>query len=124
MPYTHSKPDADRAVMGSASSIKRHFRNRDAMGLDVLDIPYSELVKSPEPMMEKIYHFCGLPLSDDSRQRMMDWNDANPKNKHGKHGYSLSEYGYTEEQIAQLFEGYIDFLKKLEQVECSSATGI
>jgi hypothetical protein len=100
--------------MGSASSIKRHFRNRERLGLDILDIPYSELVRSPEAMIEKIYRFSGLPLSDESRKRMMDWNDANPKNKHGKHIYSLTEYGYTEEQIAAVFEGYIDFLEQLE----------
>lgn len=114
MPYTHRKPDVDRAVMGSASSIKRHFRNRESMGLKILDIPYSELVKSPEAMIEKIYRFSGLPLSDCSRKKMMDWNQANPKNKHGKHVYSLEEYGYDEERIAEVFEAYIGFLEQLE----------
>jgi hypothetical protein len=121
MPYSHGKPDADRAVMGSASSIKRHFRNRESMGLDILDIPYSELVKSPEAMIEKIYRFSGLPLSGASQKRMMDWNDANPKNKHGKHVYSLEEYGYGEEQIAELFEVYIGFLDKLESKQGEGA---
>jgi hypothetical protein len=114
MPYANSKPDAGRAVMGSASSIKRHFRNRESMGLDVLDVPYSELVKSPEAMIERIYRFSRVPLSDASRKRMMAWNDDNPKGKHGRHVYSLKEYGHTEQQIAEVFAEYIDFLKKLE----------
>jgi len=115
MPYTNGKPDAGRAVMGSASSIKRHFRNRHSMGLHILDIPYSELVKSPQAVIEKIYRLSGLALSDASLRRMMEWNDANPKNKLGRHVYSLQEYGYTEEQISELFAEYIDFLEKLER---------
>jgi hypothetical protein len=116
-PYTNCKPDADRAVMGSASSIKRHFRNRARMGLNILDIPYSDLVKSPEATIEMIYRFSRLPLGDESRKKMMDWNNSNPRNKHGKHIYSLEEYGYTEEQIAEVFKDYIAFLDELESVQ-------
>jgi len=114
-PYSNSKPDAGRALMGSASSIRRHFRNRQRMGLDILDIPYSELVSDPEGVIERIYRFAGIPLSDTARKRMMDWNAGNPKNKHGKHVYTLQEYGYTEEQIADAFADYIDFLEQLEK---------
>jgi len=115
MPYSDARPDADRAVLGSASSIRRHFRNRERMGLDILDIPYSELVRSPEAVIEKIYRFCGIPLSDGSRARMMEWNNSNPKDKHGRHGYSLAEYGYTEQKIQEVFAEYIDFLEDLEK---------
>ena len=115
MPYSDARPDADRAVLGSASSIKRHFRNRERMRLDILDIPYSELVRSPEPVIEKVYAFAGVPLSDGSRARMMAWNDGNPKDKHGRHGYSLAEYGYTEQRIQEVFAEYIAFLEGLEK---------
>jgi hypothetical protein len=115
MPYSDAKPDADRAVMGSASSMRRHFRNRERMGLGILDVPYSELVRSPEAVIEKVYRFCGIPLSDGSRARMMEWNDNNPKDKHGRHRYSLAEYGYTEQKIQEVFAEYIDFLDRLEK---------
>ena len=114
LPYTNDRPDVDRAMLGSASSIRRHFRNRESLGLDVLDVPYSELVRSPRAVIEKIYRFSRLELSDESLGRMMQWNDANPKNKHGRHVYSLQEYGYTEERISELFAEYIEFLEKLE----------
>ena len=115
MPYSDARPDADRAVLGSASSIKRHFRHRERMRLDILDIPYSELVRSPESVIEKVYAFAGVPLSDGSRARMMAWNDGNPKDKHGRHGYSLAEYGYTEQRIQEVFAEYIAFLEGLEK---------
>ncbi|HET7203542.1 MAG TPA: sulfotransferase [Steroidobacteraceae bacterium] len=115
MPYSDASPDADRAVLGSASSIRRHFRNRERMRLDILDIPYSELVRSPEVVIEKVYAFANVPLSDGSRARMMAWNDGNPKDKHGRHGYSLAEYGYTEQKIQEVFADYIDFLDGLEK---------
>ncbi|MBK6453255.1 MAG: sulfotransferase [Proteobacteria bacterium] len=115
MPYSDARPDADRAVLGSASSIRRHFRNRERMGLDVLDIPYSELVRAPQAVIEKVYRFCGIPLSDGSRARMLEWNDNNPKDMHGRHAYSLVEYGYSEERLQAVFADYIDFLDTLEK---------
>lgn len=115
LPYSNSKPDAGRALMGSASSIRRHFRNRERLGLDILDIPYSELVRSPEVVIERIYRFAGIALGDTARRRMMDWNAENPKNKQGKHVYTLQEYAYTEEQIAEAFAEYIEFLEQLEK---------
>lgn len=54
-------------------------------------------------------HPCG------SRARMMEWNASNPKDKHGRHRYSLAEYGYTEQRIHEVFAGYIDFLAHLEK---------
>jgi len=115
MPYSDARPDADRAVLGSASSIRRHFRNRERMGLNVLDIPYSATVRSPEAVIEKVYRFCGIPLSDASRARMLEWNASNPKDKHGRHEYSLAEYAYTEQRIQEAFTEYIDFVDGLEE---------
>ncbi|MBS1212653.1 MAG: Sulfotransferase family [Proteobacteria bacterium] len=114
-PYSNARPDADRAVLGSASSIRRHFRNRERMRLDILDISYPELVRSPEAVIERVYRFCRIPLSDGSRARMLAWNGSNPKDKHGRHAYSLAEYGYSEERIQEVFAEYIDFLGKLEK---------
>ena len=113
-PYADQKPDADRAVLASASSIRRHFRNRERMGLAVLDVPYPKLVKAPESVIREIYRFVGEPLSDASLKRMMDWNNDNPKNRHGRHVYSLAEYGYSEEKIAEVFSEYIGFLEGLD----------
>ena len=115
LPYSEARPDADRAVLGSASSIRRHFRNRERMRFDVLDIPYSELVRSPEAVIDKVYRFSRIPLSDESRARMMAWNDGNPKDRHGRHRYSLEEYGYTEQSIQDAFAEYIRFLDNLEE---------
>ena len=66
-------------------------------------------------MIEKVYRFCGIPLSDGSRARMLAWNGSNPKDKHGRHAYSLAEYGYSEERIREVFAEYIAFLDSLEK---------
>mgnify|MGYP001138008486 CR=1 FL=1 len=34
---------------------------------------------------------------------------------HGRHAYSLEEYGYSEERIQAVFADYIDFLDTLEK---------
>jgi hypothetical protein len=46
---------------------------------------------------------------------MLEWNDNHPKDMHGRHEYSLVEYGYSEERIQAVFADYIDFLDTLEK---------
>ena len=72
-------------------------------------------VEATQAVIEKVYRFCGIPLSDESRARMLEWNDNNPKDMHGRHAYSLVEYGYSEERLQAVFADYIDFLDTLEK---------
>lgn len=85
------------------------------MGLKVLDVSYATAVRSPEEMIGKIYRFAGIPLRNEARAKMLQWNAANPKDKHGRHAYSLADYGYAAERIEEAFAEYIDFLRRLEK---------
>jgi hypothetical protein len=73
-----------------------------------LDVRYEDIEQKPMAVVEKIYDFCGWPLSDTARQRMDAFLAANPKNKHGVHRYSLSEYGLSRERELARFENYCD----------------
>jgi len=55
---------------------------------------------------KKIYRYFDIPYSDTMEQGMIRWLQKNPQNKHGRHGYSLEQYGLTRERIRSEFAEY------------------
>ena len=112
-PYTHDVPDSKALLMGFSGSMERHLQNRrEIADLNLIDIDYREMLVNPETAIRKIYTFCEIELSPASLKKMMDWNDSNPKDKHGKHIYSFKQCGLTEEEITDQFSDYIRFLEE------------
>ena len=112
-PYTHDVPDSKALLRGFSGSMELHLQNRrEIADLNIIDIDYREMVINPEAAIRKIYAFCQMELSPASLEKMMDWNDSNPKDKHGKHIYSLEQCGLTEEEVTDQFSGYIQFLEE------------
>jgi hypothetical protein len=60
-----------------------------------LDISYDEIESHPLQAIRRIYEFLDRPLTEDAENAMQAFLDANPKNKHGVHRYSLEEYGLS-----------------------------
>jgi hypothetical protein len=58
-----------------------------------LDLSYEAIETSPIETVERVYAFLGWPLTETARATMSTFLAANPKNKHGVHRYSLSQYG-------------------------------
>jgi hypothetical protein len=73
-----------------------------------LDIYYEDIVRAPFSTLEKIYDFIGAPFSADARSRMQAFLEANPKNKHGKHVYSLGEFGLSDREEIERYAEYCD----------------
>jgi hypothetical protein len=73
-----------------------------------MDMNHDAFVADPWPTIDEIYRLRGAPLSKTGRAGMSDWLDANPKGKHGKHVYSLEEYGITRAEIETLFGDYVE----------------
>ena len=44
-------------------------------------------------MVRRIYDHFGLELTDEAASRMRRFLDANPKDKHGAHRYTLTDAG-------------------------------
>jgi hypothetical protein len=71
-----------------------------------LDINYHDLEHAPLDTVAAIYDFLGWPVTEASRAAMGAFLRANPKNKHGVHRYSLSQYGLDKEAEAERFAAY------------------
>lgn len=76
-----------------------------------LDIAYEDIESQPLAVVERIYRFLDWPLSEEARRAMQRFLDANPKNKHGVHRYSLAEYGLSSEDERVR---YADYCKRFD----------
>jgi hypothetical protein len=78
-----------------------------------LDISYDDIEERPLATVKHIYEFLDRPLIPGAEQAMRAFLDANPKNKHGVHRYSLAEYGLSrrDEMIR-----YADYCKRFDIV--------
>jgi hypothetical protein len=72
----------------------------------VCDVVYRDLVRDPTGTVRRIYERFGLPMSADLATNLQDWLAANPQDKHGRHRYSLEQFGLDRAAIDQLFPGY------------------
>ncbi len=72
----------------------------------ILDVRYRDMMRDPLATVESIYGFCGLSLPDDRRAAIADHHAKNPKGKHGKHEYSLSEFGLENDWVKARYAEY------------------
>lgn len=80
----------------------------DDPDLQILDIPFSDITSNDEAVVSRIYEAFDLPLTEKSKQGMLDWSERNPRNKHGGHSYSAEKFGTTDEVIRNRFSSYYD----------------
>ncbi|MEH6588124.1 MAG: sulfotransferase [Halioglobus sp.] len=97
-----------RAVMEwYAVTLERGLAVRDKLPQELfVDCSQQEFVDDPMGVVQRVYDGFGMALSDEGRSALQAHIDANPKGKHGKHEYSLEEYGLTRDLIAQRFGFY------------------
>ncbi len=79
-----------------ANALDRGLAARDRAGpRRFIDIDYREFIADPLTTAESIYSHFALPLSGATADALRAHIAANPQSKHGRHAYSLEEYGLT-----------------------------
>ncbi|MFT7220044.1 MAG: hypothetical protein ACI8Z1_001661 [Candidatus Azotimanducaceae bacterium] len=73
---------------------------------DVLDVNYADLVKAPIKTAHQILDFIGEPFDAPIEARFQQHLDHNPKGKHGKHTYELSQFGLDQDALRDQFVDY------------------
>jgi len=71
-----------------------------------LDIRYPDLVADPIATVKRIYEYHDYPYSDAFEANMKQWLAQNPQHKHGKHEYTLEDYGLEPAVVEQAFKEY------------------
>lgn len=83
------------------------FRERNGWS-SIYDLHYSDLMAAPMNEISKIYQHFDEPLTAAAEKAMHRYIHNNPKGKHGRHDYSLDEYGLAEKEIENRFADYYD----------------
>ena len=70
------------------------------------DMHFPEFIQDPVAMVRRIYEHYGLALGGDAAARMQRFLDDNPPGKHGKHSYTLEEFGLEPAAERERFRFY------------------
>jgi hypothetical protein len=70
----------------------------------IYDVIYDSLVSDPIGTVRSIYEHFKLPWTDSYESLLEDFVSKNPKDKHGKHHYAASDFGWTDTDIAARYQ--------------------
>lgn len=89
--------------------IVRSNAYRDKHGEDaIFDIQYAAQIKDPLGTMRGLYERFGTPFTPQAQAGMQAMMDYNPQGKHGKHSYTLEEFGLSAKWVRNHFKEYTD----------------
>ncbi len=114
--YGAFSDDVDPRVVGREladslhSGLERYLRARDggAPPERFLDLDYHELMADPLGTVERIYAHFGMALSTEAEALMERYLAEHPKDKHGRHEYSIARYGLDRGEEARHYRGYAE----------------
>ena len=70
------------------------------------DVDFGEFQSDPLSAIERLYAFLGEPLTDDARERMLDWRRNMPVDKHGRHEHDPAALGIDTDALRARFRFY------------------
>ena len=89
--------------------IARSNAYRDKHGEDsIFDIQYAAQIKDPIGTQRALYERFDKPFTAEAQAGMQAMMDYNPQGKHGKHSYTLEEFGLSAQWVRNHFKEYTD----------------
>jgi len=101
-------PEVSRML---ADDIRRGYAARDggcAPPEHFFDVWYTQLMDDPLAVVRRIYRHFDLPLSAEAVERMRRHLATNPKDRHGRHEYSLAQFGLDPDVERARYRDYWD----------------
>jgi len=74
-----------------------------------IDIDYAQLMKEPFAAVKAIYDHFGFELDRPTLEAMQSHHHQHPKDRHGSHDYSASDFGLDEDRVRDAFADYLAF---------------
>jgi hypothetical protein len=72
------------------------------------DVQYVDMMADPIGVVRRIYARFDEPFTPQAEAAMAAYLADNPQGKHGRHAYSLEEYGLTRQGVREQFGDYIE----------------
>ena len=98
----------ENAWSGCLSAPLEFRRNHPERESQIFDCRYDDLVSDPIAMVKNIYAYFGINCCAEFEKKMLKYLHENGQGKHGRHEYSLEEYGYTENDLYRRNKKYMD----------------
>lgn len=76
-----------------------------------LDVHFNDFLQNPITELTRILHFAHLPIPNSYDQAARAHLQARPKNRHGDHTYSPTEFGLNEAALTDQYDDYLRFLE-------------
>jgi hypothetical protein len=86
---------------------RRLMALRKARTLPIHDMRYKDIARDPVGAARGVYDFAGIDFTPTAEAAMQAWLADNPADKHGRHSYSLADYGLTEDGVREVYADYI-----------------
>lgn len=83
------------------------FRSRGDNESRFFDAQFEDVQRDPIPVFEKLYAFLGETLTDRTKQKMLDWRNDTPRDKHGERQYK-AEIDIDPAKLRERFAFYTD----------------
>ena len=74
----------------------------------VVDLRFHELMADPNAALDAVYRQLGIDLPPEIARLMRRYVDAKPRGKHGRHRYSLEDYGIDRAWMHERYATYMD----------------
>jgi hypothetical protein len=89
--------------------IERTIAYKEQHGQDsIYDLQYTDLMRDPIGEIKKLYEHFSEPFSAQAEEAMTAFMKNNRQDKHGRHTYSVEDYGLTREQVSAHYRDYCE----------------
>lgn len=90
-----------------ASGMRKTMAVRADVGEErFLDLWFRDTVSDPLAEIHRVYDFIGMSLTPEAEAEMRAWQDFNRRELRPLHEYTLEQFGFTEDSLAQQFAEY------------------
>ena len=111
-PYSDEVSPADvgrHALERSSLAVDRALAVRDRAGDEgFVDLSYDDLATDPVDAVERLYARLARPLSDGLATTMRGWLAEHPRHRHGRHEYSLEQFGLSPTDVRSRLAAYTE----------------
>ncbi len=98
-----------------AQCFDRFLQDRRALQREdqMIDLCFDDFAQDQMHIVDKIYTRFGWEIDEKSRARMQSFLRSEEKDKHGKHEYSLRQFGISAQEVRERYASYIEFIDGL-----------
>ena len=97
-----------------SSYFNRFVEDRSLLGKNdqIIDLQFEDFVREPLAVVRSVYRRFGWELGEVAERNMQEFLLQEQKDKHGRHEYSLEQFGLSEQDVSDCFRVYLDFLNE------------